>query len=65
MVGTLLLVVRTSFLEAETFELRLVGASLEKALEKGVLGREKGRVEKRKKRCYLKMFGLDLIKNIE
>ena len=44
MVGTLVLVVRTSFLEAETFELRLVGASLEKALEKGVLGREKGRV---------------------
>ena len=39
-----MLVVRTSFLEAETFELRLVGASLEKALEKGVLGREKGRV---------------------
>ena len=48
MVGTLLLVVRTSFLEAETFELRLVGASLEKALEKGVLGREKGRVRKLK-----------------
>ena len=38
MVGTLLLVVRTSLLEAETFELRLVGANLEKALEKGVLG---------------------------
>ena len=46
MVGTLLLVVRTSLLEAETFELRLVGANLEKALEKGVLGREKGRVRK-------------------
>ena len=46
MVGTLLLVVRTSLLEAETFELRLVGANLEKALEKGVLGREKVRVRK-------------------
>ena len=32
----------------EMFELRLVGASLEKALEKGVLGREKGRVRKLK-----------------
>lgn len=44
--GTLLLVVRTRFLEAETFELRLVGANFEKVLEKDVLGREKGRVSK-------------------
>lgn len=44
--GTLLLVVRTRFLEAETFELRLVGLIFEKVLEKDVLGREKGRVSK-------------------
>lgn len=49
MVGTLLLVVRTSFLEAVTLELRLVGANLEKVLEKAVLGREKGRVSKFKR----------------
>ena len=49
MVGTLLPVVRTSFLEAVTLELRLVGANLEKVLEKAVLGREKGRVSKFKR----------------
>lgn len=41
--------VRISFLEAVTFELRLAGANLEKVLEKGVLGREKGRVSKFKR----------------
>lgn len=44
-VGLLPLLVRNSPSEAGTFELRLVGANFE-VWEKGILGRDRGRVSK-------------------